>query len=112
MNQRVPQSAGIISIILAVVLLLAIYTLLGTVDLIYMTDGNESAVHEDANVFSELHFPEGVISCTVNGEETDIGNVNDLRVQIGATVLSNFLGFKWTEEDNVIIVNVVGGAQQ
>ena len=105
MTQRVPQSAGIISIILAVVLLLAIYTLLGTVDLVYMKDGIESAVQEDVNVFSSLHFPEGEISCTVNGEETVINSVNDLRVQIGTTVLTNFLSFKWTEEDNVIIVN-------
>ena len=105
MKQVNPRSAGIISIILAVVLLLGIYTLLGTVDLVYMKDGKQSAVQEDVRVFSEIHFPEGELSCTVNGEETAINSVNDLRVQIGATVLSNFLGFKWTEEDNVIIVN-------
>ncbi len=105
MTQRVPQSAGIISIILAVVLLLTIYTFLGTVDLVYMKDGKQSAVQEDVRVFSEIHFPEGELSCTVNGEETAINSVNDLRVQIGATVFSNFLSFKWTEEDNVIIVN-------
>ena len=105
MKQMTPRSAGIISILLAVVILLAIYTLLGTVDLIYMKDGKQSAVQEDVRVFSEIHFPEGELSCTANGEETAINSVNDLRVQIGATVLSNFLSFKWSEDDNVIIIN-------
>ena len=104
MKQNTPRSAGVISIILAIILLLAIYTVLGTVDVVFMKGCKQTVVYEDVNVFSELHLPEGELSYTVDGEVKTIENATDLRVEIGKTVLVNFLSFKWDEADNVITI--------
>ena len=104
MKQNTPRSAGVISIILAFTLLLAIYTVLGTVDVVFMKDGKETVVCEDVNVFSELHLPEGELSYTADGETKAIESAADLRVEIGKTVLVNFICFKWDEADNVITI--------
>ena len=52
------RSAGIISAILALVLLLCIYTMLGTVDLVFKQDGREVYRLDDVNIFSDLTIPE------------------------------------------------------
>ncbi len=105
-KQKPARSAGLISVLLAVVIILAIYTVLGTVDLVVLKpDGNQDHVIEDVNILSDIELPEGELTYTVNGEEKPLENIADLKADIGITVLTNFFSFKWQERDNVIIIN-------
>ena len=105
MKQITPKKAGIISVVLAIVLLLAIYICLGTVDIVFMKDGKESATQDDVTVFSDIHFPEGESFIQADGEEVAVADEMALRVEIGKTLLMNFISFNWAEE-NYVITNV------
>lgn len=104
MKQITPRRAGIISVVLAIVLLLAIYTCLGTVDLVFMKDGKQSATQDDVTVFSEIHMPEGQLFIESDGQEVEIADGFALRLEIGKTLLLNFIGFNWAEDNQVITI--------
>ena len=105
MKLKLPKSTGLLSIVAALALILVIYTLLGTVNIVVVdAEGKEISTQEDVGVFSEIHVPSGELSCTVNGEEKPIEDINTLKVEIGKTVLMNLVTFKWQAEDNVITV--------
>ena len=103
MKQITPRKAGIISVVLAIVLLLAIYTCLSTVDVVFVKDGRELATQDDVRIFSEIHCPDGQLYIESDGQEVAIDDAT-LRVEIGKTILLNFFSFNWTEENQVITI--------
>ena len=104
MKQKIPRSTGIISVVVSVLIVLTIYTLLGTVNLVFMKDGRQVSRQEGVNMFSDIELPEGELTYTVNGETKPLEYIGDLKAEIGVTVLTNFLSFKWQERDNVITI--------
>lgn len=101
-----PRNAGTISVVIAIVVLVAIYTLLGTVDLVFMQNGKEVSRQEDVNVFSTVELPEGDLSYTVDGATKTLGDPFELKTSIGVMVLNNFISLKWQEEDSVISIDI------
>ena len=107
------MSAGIISTCLAIILILFTYVALAKVDLVYMQDGVEICRQDDVSVFSEItdpaeNLPEGeALSFTytdgdqkVDFDHTDV----KFKLAIGKLVISNLIGFKWSESNQVIIM--------
>ena len=105
MKYKIPRNVGLISIVLALALLLAIYTVLGTVDLVYVVDGVQTSA-EDVNVLSKIDFPDQAFTCNVGDTVVAVDDLMDLRVQIGKTVFCNFINLKWQEEDSVITITI------
>ena len=106
MKQKAPRSAGIISIILAIVILLGIYTIFCRVDLVFMGSNNQSSIQEDVTVLSEIHYPDGQLTYTVDGEEIAIESLMDLRIQMAKTILVNFVNFNWGGDYNTMIFTI------
>ncbi len=101
-----PRSAGIISTVLALVIIICVYTLFGSVDLVFKQDGTEVYRIEDASLFSELTLPEGDGNAYTYGEAgAEFGDTFEFRFEIAKTVLVNFVTFKWDAADNVIELN-------
>lgn len=102
------RNTGIASLILAVVILLVIYTLTGTVDLVFRKDGREVHRIEDASVFADLSIPDGESKSfyysTELGEKQFSDSV-EFRIEIAKTVLTKLINFEWEEMDSYIILN-------
>ena len=113
MNKSIYRSAGIISAILAVVIILAIYIMLATVDLVFIKDNHEIYRMEDVGVFSDLTVDpanvEGGLDLEYtykSGEEIkDFEDSSAVKVEIAKTVLINLITFKWEPHNNVIVMN-------
>jgi len=111
MKGNFPVNAGIVSAIAAVVFILIVYMLLGTVDLVFMNDGRQIERMEDVNMLTEITLPEGNLTYEVDGETKELGSVDDLKSHISTTLLTNLFTFKWQESDHVITITV-DGAQE
>ena len=104
MKQKLPGSAGFLSVIAAVLLILAIYTVLGTVDLVFIQDGRQISRMDNVNMLTEITLPEGNLTYTVGDETEAFETVDDLKAQIGVTLIGNLFSFKWQEIDHVITI--------
>ena len=117
-----PQSAGILSVILAFVIITLIYAAFGRVDLIFkFEDGTEICRQENVCAVSSINdpidsIPEGTIGedeeiqfyfvdCDEKVYFTDLSM--RLRVKIAKTVVMNFLNFKWGEGSQFVVINAV-----
>ncbi len=110
MKDLVRRNAGIGSFLLALILVLVIYTLLGTVDLVFMKGDFQVARMEDVRVFSNLELDaEDVIT----GEELEYTYGEDakpfesdfsFRLEIAKTLIVNLFTFKWEATDNTIVL--------
>lgn len=105
MKQQLPVNAGVLSVIAALLIILIVYTLLGTVDLVFMHEGRQISRMDNVNMLSEITLPEGDLTYTVGEETGSFETVEDLKGQIAVTLLTNLFGFKWQEIDHVITIN-------
>ena len=105
MKQQLPVNAGVLSVIAALLIILIVYTLLGTVDLVFMHEGRQISRMDNVNLLSEITLPEGDLTYTVGEETGSFETVEELKGQIAVTLLSNLFGFKWQEIDHVITIN-------
>lgn len=110
MKDIMHRNTGLISAVLALVLLLLIYTVCGTVDVVFMQGEREVHRMEDVRVFSNLEVSEDELAdmdfTYTSGEETKtFGDNFEFRFEIAKTVLLNFVTFKWQEYDQVIVLN-------
>lgn len=105
MKQKPSINAGLFSVIFAVVILVAVYTLVGTVDIVFVKNGKQDSRMNDVNIISEITLPEGNLSCVVDGKTKNFNTVEDLKMHIGTTLITNFINFKWGECDNIITIN-------
>ena len=109
MRDIVRRNAGIISVLLALVLLLVVYTLLATVDLVFMKGDFQVARMEDVRVFSDLTLnAEDVITgeeleYTYGDGKTFEGDFS-FRIEMAKTLIVNLFTFKWDDADRVIVL--------
>ena len=110
MKDIIHRNAGIGSVLLALILVLAIYTLLGTVDLVFMKGDFQVARMEDVRVFSDLELD---VEDVITGEELeytygegakDFNGDFNFRIEIAKTLVVNLFTFKWDATDNVIVL--------
>lgn len=113
MKDIMHRNTGLISAILALVLILTVYIMFGTVDVVFMQGDEELHRMDDINVMSDLDVSDEDISGFENmkftytsGNSTKIFDDNfDFRLEICKTVILNFITFKWQPDNNVIILN-------
>ena len=102
------RNTGIVSLIFAVIILLIIYTLVGTVDLVFREDGREVYRIEDANVFADLTIPDedgaSFYYSTDLGEKMFSDSI-EFRIEIAKTVFTKLINFEWEEMDSYIVLN-------
>lgn len=105
MREKIPRSAGLISVVVGVVALIFVYAILGTVDIVYRNDdGNQLGRQENVSVFADIDLPEGEYTY-LSGEETkSADDLNGLRFEIAKTLVTNLFSFDWQEMDNEIIL--------
>ena len=104
---KLPRFAGLISVILAAVIIMGVYLLVGSVDLAFVDDGNQIAYVEDVKILSDIEIPaevdEGLEFTYVSGEETkDFADKGGFKFNIARTLVENLFTFKWEERDYVI----------
>lgn len=103
-----PRNAGLVSAILALVIIICIYTALGSVDIVFKQGERQVYRLDDVSVFSELTVPEGddnVYTYGEEGNEKEFGDTPEFRFHIATTVLLNLVTFKWDEASNIIELN-------
>ena len=113
MKDIMHRNTGLISALAAFILILVIYTMLGTVDVVFMQGEVELHRMEDVSAISSLELSdediEGVqdMSFTYTSGETTktFGDNFEFRFEIAKTVLLNFITFKWQPGDQVIVLN-------
>lgn len=102
------RNASIISAILALVAIVLIYSIIGTVDLVFKSGENEIYRIDDTNVFTDLATPgmEGWTFAYDLGEgEKTFSDSPEFRFEIAKTVLMNLVTFKWEDSDYEIVLN-------
>ena len=112
MKEKMCRNAGLISAVFALLLIFAIYTAFGTIDLVFMKDNNEIYRMNDVNVFSSLEISDEAIpddsSFTyISGNMLkDFGDNVEFRIEIAKTVFLNFITFNWEEYEQKIVLNM------
>lgn len=108
MKDKAIRFAGIISIFAAIALMILVYALCGTVDLVFV-NGEEEYRQENVSVFSDIDVyvgdgEEPINYTFVSGGETIPlkGNEIDFKVKIVTTLVENLFTGKWEEWDQVI----------
>ena len=112
--------AGIISSLVAVVLIICFYAILGTVDLVFIKEvkegndvisSNEVARIENASAISDLEltrwdikdYEELEFTYGEGENQKDFADNFELRFEIAKTVVINLVTFNWDDADQVII---------
>lgn len=108
MKNKAIRFAGVVSIFAAIALMISVYALCGTVDLVFV-NGEEEYRQENVSVFSDIDVYTGDGEEPINytfvsgGETVPLkGNEMDLKVKIATTLIENLFTFKWEEWDQVI----------
>ena len=102
------RNAGLFAALLGIIVVLLVYTLLGTVDLVFMKGDLQVARMEDVRVISDLQLDaEDVLTgeeleFTYGEGKTYAADMN-LRFEIAKTLVVNLFTQKWDNADQVII---------
>ena len=102
------RNAGLLAALLGIIVVLLVYTLLGTVDLVFMRGDLQVARMEDVRVISDLQLDaEDVLTgeeleFTYGEGKTYAADMN-LRFEIAKTLVVNLFTQKWDNADQVII---------
>ena len=107
------RPAGIAAALIAVLVIIFVYSLFATVDLVFMKGENEVCYLENVRVFSDIAVEaedikggkELEFTYVSNGVTKDYNADFEFRIEIVKTVLVNFFTFKWQESDNVIVLH-------
>ncbi len=108
MKEIARRNAGLFAALLGIIIVLLVYTLLGTVDLVFMKGDLQVARMEDVRVISDLQLDAEDI---LTGEELEFtygegktyaADMN-LRFEIAKTLVVNLFTQKWDNADQVIV---------
>ena len=108
MKEITRRNAGLFAALLGIIIVLLVYTLLGTVDLVFMKGDLQVARMEDVRVISDLQLDaEDVLTgeeleFTYGEGKTYAADMN-LRFEIAKTLVVNLFTQKWDNADQVII---------
>lgn len=106
-----PRRATVVSTIAAILAIVFVYALFGTVDLVFMKGENEVCYMEDVRIFSDLELqPEDIkggqmMDFTYGENRKDYNADFEFRVEIAKTLIVNLFTFKWGEADDDIILH-------
>lgn len=90
----------------AMALMLLLYSLLGTVEVVFENDEFVIDRQEDVRVISTVEIPDEATEYYVVGnEEVVVDEPSDLKKQIMKTLILNLFTFKWQESDHVIVLH-------
>jgi hypothetical protein len=110
MKEIVRRNAGLFAALLGIILVLVVYTLLGTVDLVFMKGDFQVARTEDVRVISDLQIENVIEDVKIEELEFTYGEGKTyaadmtLRVEIAKTLVVNLFTQKWDAADQVIIL--------
>ena len=110
MKNQIHRSAGSISAVIAVVIILAIYVMVTTVDLVFIKDDHQIYCMEDVGVFSDVTVDPAEVEGGQDLEYTyvsgdmvkDFENSTDFKIEIAKTIFLNLVTFKWEPHNYVI----------
>lgn len=108
MKEIARRNAGLFAALLGIIIVLLVYTLLGTVDLVFMKGDLQVARMEDVRVISDLQLDaEDVLTgeeleFTYGEGKTYAADMN-LRFEIAKTLVVNLFTQKWDNADQVIV---------
>lgn len=108
MKEIARRNAGLFAALLGIIIVLLVYTLLGTVDLVFMKGDLQVARMEDVRVISDLQlYAEDVLTgeeleFTYGEGKTYAADMN-LRFEIAKTLVVNLFTQKWDNADQVIV---------
>lgn len=110
MKEIARRNAGLFAALLGIIIVLLVYTLLGTVDLVFMKGDLQVARMEDVRVISDLQLnAEDILTgeeleFTYGEGKTYAADMN-LRFEIAKTLVVNLFTQKWDNADQVIILD-------
>ena len=105
MKSLIPRYAGVVAAIVAIALVLGVYAMFGTVDLVFKnSEGLEIGRQENVSLFSEIELEEGF---TYSYNELVINeDQSPLKSDIPMTLILNAATFNWDKEANDLVIDV------
>ena len=108
-----PRYAGFVAAILALLLIVGVFAIFGTVDLVYMKEGYEVGRQENVSLISDIELyvapgetEPGAFSYTYGGNRYVVNEgCANLKEHIVYTVITNAFTFKWSDEANDFVLN-------
>ncbi len=104
MKSLLPRYAGIVAGIIAITLILGVYAMFGTIDLVFEKDGYEIGRQENISLFDEIelepgsdYYYEGV---KINEDQSVLKN------DIPLCLIVNAATFNWDQEANDFVIQV------
>ena len=92
--------------ILAIVLIILLYSVLGTVEVVFENDDFVISRQENVRVISNIEMPDEATEYYVVGaEDVIIDEVGDIKGEIMKTLILNLVTFKWQESDHIIVLH-------
>ncbi|MBO7195817.1 MAG: hypothetical protein J6V80_00600 [Clostridia bacterium] len=109
------SKATLLSALIAILVIILVYTLFTPVDLVFMNGEDEVAYKANVMIFSDLELDAEDIKCdnctegkgytyTSGGQQKDFNADFGFRLEIAKTTLTNFFTFNWTDDANVIVL--------
>ena len=110
MQLRAPRDTGspfAILIGLAVtVLLVFLYSVFGTVEVVFENDDFVISRQENVRAISDIEIPDEATEYYLVGNETVVvDEVDDIKSEIMKTLIINLFTFKWQESDHIIVLH-------
>lgn len=120
MSKKVmPRSAGVLIAVGLYLLVHVVYMLLGTVNLVFVKDGEVLCRQDNVSSLSSIKDPlenmdeetyaensDTVFTYTYFGEEKIFGeDMFNFRCKIALNVIGNLISFRWSESSHDIILN-------
>ena len=105
MKSLIPRYAGIVAAIVAIALVLGVYAMFGTVDLVFKnSDGFEVGRQENVSLFSEIELEPGHTylyeGLVINEDQSSV------KKDIPLCLIVNAATFNWDNEANDIVIDV------
>ena len=92
--------------LVAVVLMILLYSLFGTVEVVFENDEFVITRHENARALSNIELPdEATLYFVVGAEDAVIDDPSDIQAEIMKTLIVNLVTFKWQESDHIIVLH-------
>ena len=110
MKFRAPRDTSsplaVLIALLAVVVLIFAYSVLGTVEIVFENDDYVIDRQENVSALSQIDIPdEAEAYYIVGNKNVVVDEAGDLKSEIMKTLIINLITFKWQESDHVIVLH-------
>ena len=105
MKSLMPRYAGIVAAIVAIALVMGVYAMFGTVDLVFKnSEGNEVSRQENVSLFTEIELDHG-FTYYYEGEVIN-EDQSSVKKDIPLCLIVNAATFNWDKEANDLVIDV------